>query len=71
MAFVPTISNTNSTTGNSLEEYAIIYGNIKNFELDKKIGKGQFSEVYRAKCITGKIVALKKIQVIFYNNKTF
>ncbi|KFM76199.1 hypothetical protein X975_19227, partial [Stegodyphus mimosarum] len=27
-----------------------IYGMLSNFEIDKKIGKGQFSVVYRAKC---------------------
>lgn len=44
---------------------ALIYANLENFELNKKIGKGQFSEVYRAYCpLTGEMVALKKIQVI-------
>lgn len=41
-----------------------IYGMLSNFEIDKKIGKGQFSTVYRAKCkLDGKFVALKKVQV--------
>lgn len=41
-----------------------IYGMLSNFEIDKKIGKGQFSIVYRAKCkLDGKLVALKKVQV--------
>jgi NIMA (never in mitosis gene a)-related kinase len=40
------------------------YGVLSNFEIDKKIGKGQFSEVYRARCkVDGSIVALKKVQV--------
>ena len=40
------------------------YGTLSNFEIDKKIGKGQFSEVWRARCkIDGSIVALKKVQV--------
>lgn len=41
-----------------------IYNALKNFEIDKKIGKGQFSEVYRARCtVDNTIVALKKVQV--------
>lgn len=41
-----------------------MYGVLSNFEIDKKIGKGQFSIVYRAKCqFDGKFVALKKVQV--------
>ena len=43
-----------------------IYMNLGNFEIGKKIGKGQFSEVYRAKNkINGSTVALKKVQVMF------
>ncbi|GFS81975.1 hypothetical protein NPIL_246651, partial [Nephila pilipes] len=41
-----------------------IYGMLSNFEIDKKIGKGQFSVVYKAKCkLDGKFVALKKVQI--------
>ena len=41
-----------------------IYNYLKNFEIEKLIGKGQFSEVYRARClINNSIVALKKVQV--------
>lgn len=44
-----------------------LYGKLENMNVDKKIGKGQFSEVYRAKnIINGEYVALKKIQVSFY-----
>ena len=40
------------------------YCAMKNFEIDKKIGKGQFSEVYRARCVVDNTtVALKKVQV--------
>ena len=39
-------------------------GTLANFTVDKKIGKGQFSEVFRAVCkVDGRIVALKKVQV--------
>lgn len=38
---------------------------LANFDVEKKIGKGQFSEVYRARSKpTGNVVALKKVQVI-------
>ena len=41
-----------------------IYNNLNNFVIDKMIGKGQFSEVYRARCrLNNSIVALKKVQV--------
>ena len=41
-----------------------MYGTLAAFEMDKKIGKGQFSEVYRVVCkATGKVLALKKVQV--------
>lgn len=36
---------------------------IPHFEIEKKIGKGQFSEVYRARNRAGECFALKKIQV--------
>lgn len=40
------------------------YNALKNFEIDKKIGKGQFSEVYRARCtVDNTTIALKKVQV--------
>lgn len=46
-----------------------IYGNIDNLVIDKKVGKGQFSEVFRARNkINGENVALKKIQVSFLGN---
>ncbi|MCL4131592.1 UNVERIFIED_CONTAM: hypothetical protein GTU68_034520 [Idotea baltica] len=41
-----------------------IYGLLNNFLIEKKIGKGQFSVVHRAKCKTdGAIVALKKVHI--------
>jgi NIMA (never in mitosis gene a)-related kinase len=34
------------------------------FQIDRKIGKGQFSVVYRAKALhNGMVVALKKVQI--------
>eukprot|EP00731_Ephydatia_muelleri_P024860 Em0016g1131a len=40
------------------------YGSLKNFQVEKKIGQGQFSVVFRARCVVDdRIVALKKIQI--------
>lgn len=42
------------------------YCHLANFEIEKKIGRGQFSVVYRAKCIAdGQVMALKKVQVVY------
>ncbi|XP_071979351.1 serine/threonine-protein kinase Nek6 isoform X1 [Engystomops pustulosus] len=39
--------------------------NLADFKIDKKIGRGQFSEVYRATChLDRKPVALKKVQIM-------
>jgi len=41
-----------------------LFCRLANFEIEKKIGRGQFSTVYRARCLSnGTIVALKKVQV--------
>ncbi|KAI1723378.1 protein kinase domain-containing protein [Ditylenchus destructor] len=49
---------------------SLVYANLENFELGKKIGKGQFSEVYRAFCpLTDEMVALKKIQLNVMKDK--
>ena len=41
-----------------------IYGSLANFDIDRKIGKGQFSVVYRARCKRDeRHVALKKVQI--------
>jgi serine/threonine protein kinase len=41
-----------------------IYSQLANFEIEKKIGRGQFSTVFKAHCrINGTTVALKKVQV--------
>lgn len=49
------------------------YNSLANYYIEKKIGRGQFSEVYRAKyLINNTPVALKKVQVsqssVFYHN---
>ena len=41
-----------------------LYSRLENFEIQKKIGRGQFSVVHRARCLVdNSIVALKKVQV--------
>ena len=47
-----------------------MYGKLENYDIEKKIGKGQFSVVYRARCLpiteesdNPPIVALKKVQI--------
>lgn len=48
----------------SEKELAQRYGNLSVFEIEKKIGKGQFSEVFRARCKEdNRLVALKKLLV--------
>uniref|UniRef100_A0A8C5QRA6 NEK6-subfamily protein kinase n=1 Tax=Leptobrachium leishanense TaxID=445787 RepID=A0A8C5QRA6_9ANUR len=40
------------------------YNTLANFQIEKKIGRGQFSEVYRATCLLDRVpVALKKVQI--------
>lgn len=40
------------------------YNSLANYYIEKKIGRGQFSEVYRAKyLIDNTPIALKKVQV--------
>ncbi|XP_064649050.1 serine/threonine-protein kinase Nek7-like isoform X2 [Lineus longissimus] len=40
------------------------FNTLSNFTIAKKIGKGQFSEVYRAQCLVdNSVVALKKVQI--------
>jgi NIMA (never in mitosis gene a)-related kinase len=42
----------------------VAYGSLANFVIEKKIGRGQFSTVYRARCQhNDSMVALKKVQV--------
>eukprot|EP00056_Hartaetosiga_gracilis_P021956 m.27444 g.27444 ORF g.27444 m.27444 type:complete len:81 (-) comp9351_c0_seq5:70-312(-) len=40
------------------------YNDISNYSVEKKIGRGQFSVVYKARClVNNKLVAFKKVQV--------
>lgn len=40
------------------------YGRLANLKIEKKIGRGQFSVVYRARCLLdNSVIALKKVQV--------
>lgn len=41
------------------------HNSLANFQIEKKIGRGQFSEVYRARYLLDNTsVALKKVQVL-------
>lgn len=41
-----------------------LYGCLANFEIEKQIGQGQFSQVFKAKCLANnKVVALKRMKV--------
>lgn len=63
-----TSSNNDSNMADDIidgqHDYSVIYGTLANFLVEKKIGKGQFSEVYKAKCSIDTVtLALKKVQV--------
>lgn len=41
-----------------------LYSSIAAFQIEERIGKGQFSVVYKARCKANKaVVALKKVQI--------
>ena len=51
-------------TSELAHEDPAIYSELGNFDIEKKIGKGQFSEVYKARCLlNNRVIALKKVQV--------
>uniref|UniRef100_A0A6A7G0D0 NEK6-subfamily protein kinase n=1 Tax=Hirondellea gigas TaxID=1518452 RepID=A0A6A7G0D0_9CRUS len=46
-----------------------VYGCLNNYDIEKEIGKGQFSVVYRARCkVDNRVVALKKVQIFEMND---
>jgi serine/threonine protein kinase len=58
------MAETMDTEGCEQVDSNSMYGTLAAFNIDKKIGKGQFSEVYRVICkATGNVLALKKVQV--------
>ena len=41
-----------------------IYGDLSNFDTEKQIGQGQFSQVFKARCrVDNRVVALKRMKV--------
>lgn len=41
-----------------------LYGTLENFQIEKQIGQGQFSQVFKAKCLVdGRVVALKRMKI--------
>jgi NIMA (never in mitosis gene a)-related kinase 7 len=59
------MANNNSNSSINFQDLnAQKYGFYENFINEKLIGKGQFSEVFKAKCqIDNRIVALKKVKI--------
>ena len=67
------IKNTNSNSSGNLNmmlnnctpiSRQHIYGDLSNFDTEKQIGQGQFSQVFKAKClIDHRVVALKRMKV--------
>ncbi|KAL4219434.1 Serine/threonine-protein kinase Nek7 [Mactra antiquata] len=58
------MAETMDTEGNEQADSESMYGTLAAFNIDKKIGKGQFSEVYRVVCkATRNVLALKKVQI--------
>ncbi|KAL3123150.1 hypothetical protein niasHT_005083 [Heterodera trifolii] len=52
------------------QNFANNYGTMEHFEMEKRIGKGQFSEVLSARNkLNGNMVALKKIEMDLMKNK--
>ncbi len=41
-----------------------LYGSLDNFQIEKQIGQGQFSQVFKAKCLVDqRVVALKRMKI--------
>lgn len=41
-----------------------LYGTLENFQIEKQIGQGQFSQVFKAKCLVdARVVALKRMKI--------
>ena len=68
------IKTTNSNSNNNLSmmlnnctpvSRQHIYGDLNNFDTEKQIGQGQFSQVFKARCrVDNRVVALKRMKVI-------
>lgn len=40
------------------------YGSLENFQIEKQIGQGQFSQVFKARCLhDNRVVALKRMKI--------
>lgn len=56
----------NCTPVSSQQHNQHVYGSLQNFEIEKQIGQGQFSQVFKARClVNSKVVALKRMKVFF------
>jgi serine/threonine protein kinase len=49
-----------------------VYGSLQNFEMEKQIGQGQFSQVFKARCLVdNRVVALKRMKVVLNPRQCF
>lgn len=56
----------NCTPVSSQQHNQHVYGSLQNFEIEKQIGQGQFSQVFKARClVNSKVVALKRMKAFF------
>lgn len=54
----------NNCTPISSQHNQHAYGSLQNFEIEKQIGQGQFSQVFKARCLVdSRVVALKRMKV--------
>lgn len=63
----PSSNNVNSMMLNNCTPMSRqhVYGSLENFETEKQIGQGQFSQVFKARCLVdNRVVALKRMKVI-------
>jgi hypothetical protein len=63
-------SNSNNNNNNTMQNNCTpasrqhVYGSLNNFHIEKQIGQGQFSQVFKAKCLVdNRVVALKRMKV--------
>ena len=67
MAYAKNSSKTSDTAAamhSTLASRQHVYGSLENFHIEKQIGQGQFSQVFKAKCLVdNRVVALKRMKI--------
>jgi serine/threonine protein kinase len=57
-------NNYNTNNMSEVNSRQHLYGRLENFETEKQIGQGQFSQVFKARCLgDNRVVALKKMKI--------